>query len=276
VPYAALNSVRMQYFQAGEGPERVLLVHGFQASGRIWQPLQERLPPRFLSIAVNNRGAGETTAPAEESAYGCKPFADDLFELVSQLGWRDFTLMGHSMGGATAMQFAVDHPQLLKGLVLLDPAAPDGILPPGADLDAAIADRMRRRSDQNLASPMSELADAQLPQDFREALAADIAAAPEQRLRGSWRSMATLRIGDRVGGLPMPVLLMGGDEDRLVPLASMLSTYAKLPNGSGLQIWHAAGHSPNLSRPGDVAETLISFIERTIPARRTLAAGAAS
>src|SRR5579864_2133955 len=100
--FADLRGVRMQYFAAGDGPEQLLLVHGFQASGRIWQPLQERLPARIRSIAVNNRGAGETTAPAEESAYGCQPFADDLFELATQLGWRDFTLVGHSMGGATA------------------------------------------------------------------------------------------------------------------------------------------------------------------------------
>ena len=273
MPFADLSTVHMQYFEAGDGPELVVLVHGFQASGRIWQPLQERLPARFRSVAVNNRGAGETTAPLEAAAYGCKPFADDLFELVSRLGWSDFTLAGHSMGGATAMQFAVDHAELLKGLVLLDPAAPDGILPPGADLEAALEARMRRRADQR-AAPMAELDSPHLARAFRQALAADIAAAPEQRLRGSWRSMATLRLGDRVGGLPMPVLLMGGDQDSLVPLASMLSTYAKLPPGSGLQIWHGAGHSPNLSHPDAVRDTLVEFIERTIPARRSAAAAA--
>ena len=274
MPFADLSSIRMDYFEAGDGPERVVLVHGFQASGRIWQPLQARLPLRFKSIAVNNRGAGQTTAPAEESAYGGKPFADDIFELVSQLGWSDFTLVGHSMGGATAMQFAVDHPDLLKGLVLLDPAAPDGILPPGENLEAAIDARMQRRAEQRAAAPLVELATAELPSDVRQALAADIAAAPEQRLRGSWRSMATLRLGDRVGKLPMPVLLMGGDQDQLVPLSSMLSTYAKLPDGSGLQIWHGAGHSPNLSHPDALCETLVHFIEETIPARRA-SAGAA-
>lgn len=269
--FAELSAVKMQYFESGEGTERLVLVHGFQASGRIWQPLQERLPGRFASIAVNNRGAGQTTAPVEESSYGCKPFADDLFELVSQLAWADFTLVGHSMGGATAMQFAVDHPALLKGLVLLDPAGPDGILPADADLDSALDARMRRRSSQSPLLPMSEISVPHLTPEFRQALAADIAAAPEQRLRGSWRSMATLRLGDRVGTLSMPVLLMGGDEDRLVPLASMLATYAKLPAGSGLQIWHGAGHSPNLSHPDAVRDTLVYFIEQTIPARRAVA-----
>ncbi|MGI8550322.1 MAG: alpha/beta fold hydrolase [Dehalococcoidia bacterium] len=272
MPYADLSTVRMHYCEAGQGPERVLLVHGFQASGRIWQPVQQRLPARLHSIAVNNRGAGETTAPADESQYGCKPFADDLYELVDSLAWEAFTLVGHSMGGATAMQFAVDHPDRLKGLVLLDPAPPDGLLEAGADVDAAIEQRILAREAQRAAGARSsELDGSNLPGEFVRALAADIDAAPEQRLRGSYRSMATLRLGERVATLAMPVLLMGGDQDQLVPLQSMLNTYARLPAGSGLQIWHGAGHSPNLSDPAAVCNVLVHFIEHTIPTHKALA-----
>ena len=53
--------------------------------------------------------------------------------------------------------------------------------------------------------------------------------APERRLRGSMRSMFDIRLGERVKALTMPVLLCGGDADTLIPLANMLSTWAKLP-----------------------------------------------
>lgn len=269
MPYAQLGPIRMHYYEAGLGPERIVFVHGFQASGRIWQLVQERLPARFHSIAVNNRGAGETTAPADEAAYGCKPFADDLFALVAHLGWHDFTLVGHSMGGGTVAQFAIEHPDLLKGLVLMNPIDPDGILPDGADVEAAIERRMelRRQQLQTVEGISSLGRPLDLPEPFRRALAADIAAAPEQRLRGSYRSMATLRIGPQVAHLPMPVLLMGGDQDRLIPLEQMLVTYTKLPEGSGLHIWHGVGHSPNVECPDEVCTVLVRFIEETVPNR---------
>jgi len=143
MPYAQLSRVRMHYFEHGSGPEEVVFVHGFQASGRIWQLVQEALPAdRYHSIAVNNRGAGETDILPNEADYGIPLFASDVHELVTELGLRDFTLVGHSMGGATVAQFAVDHPDLLKGLVLLDPSSPQGPDLPADEIDRVVEERM--------------------------------------------------------------------------------------------------------------------------------------
>jgi pimeloyl-ACP methyl ester carboxylesterase len=275
MPFAQLSAVRQHYYESGDGPQAVVLVHGFQSSGRIWQLTWERLPTdQYRVIAVDNRGAGETDAPEGEDAYGCGPFASDLYELVQQLGLRDIILVGHSMGGATAMQFAVDHPEVVRALVLVDPAGPDGIGADGIDIEATIDERMRRRAESNRPEgTIAFLADNPgiAPDGFAEALAADIAAAPERRLRGSYRSMLTLRIGDRVGRLPMPVLLMAGDDDQLVPLPRLLDTYAKLPPGSGLHVWHGVGHSPNVEAVDKFVRVLRRFIERTVPERRAAA-----
>ncbi len=273
--FAQLSKVRLKYFPRGAGPERVVFIHGFQASARIWRMIQEALPAdRYTSIAINNRGAGGSDAPADEHDYSVEIFANDAFELVEQLGWTDFTLVGHSLGGATVAQFAVDHPGSLKGLVLLDPADPDGrALPAGTDLDALI-DRQMAALRSSVAGGSSDdqvagvgASGADVPADLLRALAADIRTAPEQRLRGSLRSMLTIRIGDRVKDLTMPVLLAGGDADALIPPKVMLATWAKLPPGSGLHFWHGIGHSPNLDCPGEVAALLRRFIEVTIPSK---------
>ena len=86
--------------------------------------------------------------------------------------------------------------------------------------------------------------------------------------------MLTIRIGDRVKDLTMPVLLAGGDADALIPAKVMLATWAKLPPGSGLHFWHGIGHSPTLDCPADLAALLQRFIEVTMPARRTAAQAA--
>ena len=271
--FAQLSKVKLEYFPHGAGPERVVFIHGFQASAKIWRMVQQALPAdRYASIAINNRGAGNSEAPPEEADFGVKPFAADAFELVTQLGWRDFTLVGHSMGGATVAQFAVDHAELLKGLILLDPAPPDGLaVPAGMSIEAVLDARMAARREQQARGggagdgidATGTGANAQL---MRE-LADDMRNAPERRLRGSMRSMLELRIGERVKSLSIPVTLIGGDADALVPLGSMLATWGKLPAGSGLHIWHGVGHSPNLDCPDALAEVIRTFVERTIPAR---------
>jgi pimeloyl-ACP methyl ester carboxylesterase len=277
---AQLSQVKLEYFAHGEGPEQVVFIHGFQASARIWRMTQEALPAdRYQSIAINNRGAGASEAPPDETDFSIQHFAADAFELVSELGWRDFTLVGHSMGGPTATQVAVDHPSLLKGLVLLDPADPDGRggeMAPEA-LDKFIDARMAARREQQARGAAGDAIDAAgtgAPAELMRALAEDMRNAPERRLRGSMRSMMTVRLGERVKTLPMPVLLAGGDADELIPVAAMLATWAKYPAGTGLAFWHGVGHSPNLDCPAELAALIRRFVEITLPARAEAPAAA--
>jgi len=273
MPFAQLSAVRLHYYEHGHGARAVVLIHGFQASARIWQLVWERLPQDdYRVIAVDNRGAGQSDAPAEDAAYGAKPFADDLHELVTRLGLRELVLVGHSMGGLTAMQFAVDHPDLLYALVLVDPADPDGIAPDVTNIEGAVEARMARRTGSRVETTSGDSREA-VPADFLTALNADIAAAPEQRLRGSFRSMLSSRIGDAVSRLRVPILLLAGDNDQTVPLPRILGTYAKLPPGSGLHVWHGVGHSPNVEVADRLTRVLRRFIEKTVPERLAQTAG---
>ena len=97
------------------------------------------------------------------------------------------------------------------------------------------------------------------PEQIRQLLA-DIRHAPERRLRGSMRSMLQLRLGERVRTLPMPVLLVAGDRDAVIPLPDMLASWAMYPPGTGLHVWHGVGHSPNLDCPRELAALLDRFI----------------
>jgi pimeloyl-ACP methyl ester carboxylesterase len=136
---------------------------------------------------------------------------------------------------------------------------------------------MAARREQQARGAAGDAIDAAadgVPAELMRALAEDMRAAPERRLRGSMRSMFQVRLGERVKSLPMPVLLAGGDVDELIPLKSMLATWAKYPAGTGLHIWHGVGHSPNLDCPSDLATLLRRFVERTIPARAKAAAAA--
>lgn len=272
MPFVQLKNTRLEYFRHGHGPEVVLLIHGFQASARIWHWLQHLLPEdRYTTIALNNRGAGGSDAPPREEDYGVEVFAADAHEAAEQLQLGRFTLVGHSLGGATASVYAVRWPEQLKGLVLLDPADPDGREMPAAALDAFIDARMQARREQRAKGGggdgiTSNAAASELEAPMR-ALLADMDAAPEQRLRGSLRSMFNVRCGAQLHALTLPSLLIGGDADELISVPGMLGTWAKLPPGAGLHFWHGIGHSPNMQCPAELAAVLRHFIEVTIPAR---------
>jgi branched-chain amino acid transport system permease protein len=256
------NDVRLQYFEHGTGPEVLVLVHGYQSSGRIWQLMQEALDPaRFRTIAISNRGAGDSDRTPSEADYSVESFASDLYAAVQALGLGEFTLVGHSMGGATVTQFALHHPECLKALVLLDPA-PLGGRELSADWEAQLRQDFaagRRRDNMAMDTPG-------VPEAFRQALAADVARNPIERALGGRRSMAALRLRQRLGELAMPVLLVGGDDDTTVGVDQMLTEYLAMPEDRRfLHIFHGIGHSPNVQVATRFASLLDRFVCQTVP-----------
>src|SRR5262245_60794572 len=93
--FIQLGEVRLQYFEHGQGSETVVLVHGYQTSGRIWELTQEAMDPeRYHTIAISNRGAGDSDHSTSEEDYTVDAFARDLFQAVKSLAVEDFTLVG--------------------------------------------------------------------------------------------------------------------------------------------------------------------------------------
>src|SRR5215471_17586583 len=266
--FVQAGAVKLQYFEHGTGPEVLVLVHGYRSSGRIWRLVQEALDPtRFCSLALSNRGAGDSERTAAESDYTVESFAGDLFTATQALGLRDFTLVGHSMGGATVTQFALEHPDLLKALVLLNPAPLAG-----RTLAENWEQQVREQFARGWASESVALSAPHVPEEFRQALQADIARNPLERMLGGRRSMAGLKLRQRLHELPMPVCVIGGDQDTTVGVHNILAEYLALPeNHRFLHIFHSIGHSPNVEVATQCAGVLDRFVSQTVP--QSLASG---
>jgi pimeloyl-ACP methyl ester carboxylesterase len=175
------------------------------------------------------------------------------------------------MGGLTVTQFALDHPELLKALIILDSASLDGrTLPPGWE------EELREQINQNGAPPERAEPAAPAPEDFRAALQADIDRNPIERWVGSRRSMGDIRLRSRLSELKMPVLVVGGDQDITVGVETILTNFLALPAATRfLHFFHGVGHSPNVAVPEDFARLLKSFISQTVP-RLTIAVAPSS
>jgi pimeloyl-ACP methyl ester carboxylesterase len=255
--FVQAGPVRLQYFESGAGPQDVVLVHGYQSSARIWRLLQEALDgSRFRTVAICHRGAGDSDRSPARDDYTVERFAADDFAAAQALGLTKFVLVGHSMGGATVTQFALDHPEAVQALVLLDPAPLAG-----RELAPDWEERVRAQfaPDRQREEPGSNSGNA--PDDFRTALAADIARNPIERMLGGRKSMGSLRLRQRLPELSMPVMVVGGDRDTTVGTDNIVTEYLTLkPEVRSLHFFHGVGHSPNVECAAELASVLERFI----------------
>lgn len=261
--FVQTSLVRLQYFEHGHGPEVVVLVHGFSASGRIWRLTQEALDPaRFCTIAFSNRGAGDSDHTPHEADYSFESFAADLYAAVQALGLGPFTLVGHSMGCKTVTLYALDHQDSITALVLLDGRLTAASLPAGWE------EQMRQAPPATNQVPSNLGADGpDIPEDFRYALGADIARNPIVRLIGTRRSSAKTDLLPRLPELRMPVLVAGGDSDTTAPVENSIAEFLALSKETrSLHIFHGVGHSPNVEVAAQFAAVLDRFVAKTVAA----------
>lgn len=117
-----IDGVEIPFVTAGTGPP-VLLLHGFPQTRAIWHEVAPRLAQRFTVVASDLRGYGDASKPASEPdhvSYSKRAMAADQVGLMRALGHERFALVGHDRGGRVAHRLAIDHPQALSRLAVLD------------------------------------------------------------------------------------------------------------------------------------------------------------
>jgi pimeloyl-ACP methyl ester carboxylesterase len=124
----AVPGGEIRYSLAGAGPPLVLL-HGGRLDRTMWDPLMPRLAAAHRILRWDARGHGASTAPASPTASA----ADDLLILLDRLGIRRATIVGYSMGGGTAVEFAIRFPERVERLILISTSGP----PPGVPIPAS-------------------------------------------------------------------------------------------------------------------------------------------
>jgi pimeloyl-ACP methyl ester carboxylesterase len=269
------------YRTAGDDGPLVLLVHGITGHGAAWDPVTERLARSHRVLVPDLLGHGTSAKPRGDYSLGA--FAAGLRDLMVALGEPSATVVGHSLGGGVAMQFAYQFPARAERLVLvssgglgrevnviLRAAALPGaerVLPllaaPWAmSAGTAIArglDRIGLRLGTDLAG-MGEGFASLRTREAREAFIATVRAVIDT---GGQRVNATDRL---YLAAEVPTLLVWGARDPMIPAAHGEAAHAAMP-GSRLEIFPNAGHFPFQDDPERFAAVLADFIAGTEPAR---------
>jgi esterase len=114
---ANLNHFHYQITGPEEAPKAVFL-HGLLGSGANWRKITSHLQDRFHILVFDQRGHGRSFHP--ESGYRPEDYADDLSQILDEMNWPKIHLIGHSLGGRNALNFAFRHPERVKSLTIED------------------------------------------------------------------------------------------------------------------------------------------------------------
>jgi pimeloyl-ACP methyl ester carboxylesterase len=275
-----IHGHRVSYRMAGDGPV-VFLVHGIAGSSEQWEPAMRILAERFTVVAPDLLGHGRSAKPRGDYSLGA--YASGVRDLLVALDYEAATIVGHSLGGGVAMQFAYQFPERCQRLALVSSGGLGSEVHfllraatlPGSEYvlpliahprlraaGEAVAGALRRvglKAGPDLAEfgrGYGSLSDGEARMAFIHSLRAVIDP-------GGQRVSATDRL---YLAEDMPTLIVWGRRDPIIPATHAGTAHRGMP-GSQLVLLDDSGHFPQLDDPVGFAQVLREFVETTKPAR---------
>ncbi|MGY0055168.1 alpha/beta fold hydrolase [Streptomyces sp. LZ34] len=243
------------HVREGDGPALVFL-HYWGGSHRTWQPVIEHLDPEQTFVSYDHRGWGESTEVP--GPYGIEQLTDDAERVIDELGYGEYVVVGHSMGGKVAQALASRRPAGLKGVVLVAPAppAPVGVTPESQEALAHAYDNDETIGQSiDLVLTRGELSAEARRQVHEDSSRAGVAA------RMAWPRQALVEdITDRVGAINVPVLVLGGSDDKVDPPQVLREHLLPLIPTATLTELGGTGHLSPLEVPAQVASHISAFV----------------
>lgn len=278
VQYHVLHGHRRALRQAGRGPA-LLFIHGIGDSSATWLDVLPALTADFTVIAPDLLGHGHSDRPRAD--YSVPAYANGMRDLLTVLDVDSVTVVGHSLGGGVAAQFAYQFPAMVERLVLVSAGGMGrGVHPmlrfaaaPGADLVAPLTtsapvrmfvDRVRgplrilglRHDLDYVLGLYSQLADRQRREAFLRTLRAVV----------DWRGQAVTMLDRAYLTANVPVMLVWGTHDVIVPSGHAAKAHAAMPH-CRLETFAGSGHFPHHDDPLRFVAALRDFIAGTLPTR---------
>ncbi|HEU5334123.1 MAG TPA: alpha/beta fold hydrolase [Actinocrinis sp.] len=278
--YRSIHGYKFAFRMAGSG-DPIILIHGIGDSSKTWFPVIPGLAQHHRVIAPDLLGHGSSDKPRHDYSVG--GYANGVRDLLSVLGIDRATVVGHSLGGAVAMQFAYQYPERCERLVLVSTGGVGRAVTPllraaslpgaefvlsGLNLPAVRpVIGMLIKAFQTLGTRIGMEA-PELLRVIDEALpAADARAAFIRTLRCAvdWRGQMGTLMDRTYLARGMPTMLVWGDQDPILPARHAGLAHVAMP-GSRLEIFPHTGHFPFHAESQRFVQLVLEFIEQTEPA----------
>ena len=275
-----LNGERVAYRAAGKG-SLLLLVHGIAGSSETWRHVMPALAERFSVLAPDLLGQGRSDKPRGDYSLGAH--ANVLRDLLDALGHRRATVVGQSLGGGVAMQFAYQFPNRCERLVLVNSGGLGRevtfylrlLSVPGFELVFPFFCTPLLRDAGNLIARWLRRAGVRSTPASQEVWRSYASLTDAKKRRAFFRSLrdvidfdgqAVSALGRLQRAAQLPTLIVWGAQDPFIPVSHAVAAHAAIP-GSRLEIFDGVGHYPHCEDPERFVAVLLDFIASTKPAR---------
>jgi N-formylmaleamate deformylase len=258
-----VDGLKLHYTRTGGDHPALVLAHGFSDDGLCWAPVADALQADYDIIMVDSRGHGRSDGP--ESGYSQPELANDLAGVIKALGLKKPMVLGHSMGAATALGLAAQHPDLPGAILLEDP--PAGWMQTGASPSAEWLSRTRASITSLKRKTRDELIAQQRAQSpgWSEA---ELGPWADSKLRLSFNvlnrtSVSPTDWAQSLGNITCPTLLITADIDQgaIVSPAAAVALKELIPQ---LEVVHIpdAGHSIRRDQFLQYVQVVRTFLEQ--------------
>ncbi len=252
MPKAPVNGIQLYYESEGEGPA-VVFCHGVGGNHMSWWQQVPIFSKRFRCITIDQRGFAESRNPP--GAPGAEAFADDLAGLLDHLGIEQAHVVGQSMGGRTALNFAKRFSHRVKAMVLSATLA---------NIRTPEIDRMRREARERAGSDRLRYALAERTWQERPHLGYLFrlirSRNPERPPRFMWRDNSPGTTPQEIARLQAPALFIVGQEDRISPPHAVEAACRLFPSARLVQV-PGAGHSVYFEQPEAFNRAVLEFFD---------------
>lgn len=261
-----IDDATYYYEICGEGSP-VLLLHGFTGTSATWSNVMVQLEDRFQLIMIDLPGHGRTKTDTPRTMDMC---CYDIAQLLDRLNIANVHFLGYSMGGRTALSFAMLYPDKVRSLIL-ESASPG--------LESEQQRTQRIKNDESLARKiefegLKSFVDfweniplfatqKRLPLNVQDEIRRERLSQTEEGLSASLRYMGTgiqPHWWDDLHRLECPVLLIVGEEDR--KFVKLNERMKELFRFSSLNIVHGAGHAVHIEKPEFFVKLVSSFLKK--------------
>ena len=257
--------VRLEYAEQGnvEGVP-VIFLHGITDSWHSFESVLANLPSSIHAFAISQRGHGDSERPLQ--GYAPKDFAADIAEFMKQKNLDGAFIVGHSMGGVNAQQFAIDYPELTKGLVIIDsdptfknnPGMPEffqEVSKLEGAIDRKFMDDFQRAT---LAKPIDST--------YFNLLVDEGIKVPSSVFKAAFQGLMEVDFIEQLKQINAPALIFWGNKDAFCTFKGQEILVNNIKN-SRLIIYGNTGHALHWEEPKKFSEDLVNFIDNVIGLR---------
>ena len=270
--FVEVNGLNVHYKTYGTGEHVLILLHGFGASLCSWHEVTTPLAEYGTVIAYDRPAFGLTERPLEwegESPYSQDSQVELVIGLMDALGIEKATLVGNSAGGTVSMLTALKYPERIESLILVDPAvyagggAPAWIrpllgTPQMRHVGPLIARQIQAQGVEFIKTAWHD--PSKIPQATFDGYQKPLQV--EDWDKALWELTLSSResgLAERVNEFNLPILVITGDDDRIVPTEQSLRLAAEIPNAD-LVVIPQCGHLPHEECPDEFMQAVQDFL----------------